>query len=71
MLFIVEVPVAGEPRRLIDEMSQMRTWLDQMHYDPIGFRQAGSVCRVEFANGTHARAFSAAFSGRLRSAFPA
>jgi hypothetical protein len=46
----------------------MRTWLDHMDYRPIGFRQSRSVCRVEFTEEPEARAFAAAFSGRVRSA---
>ena len=67
MLYIVEVPISPKPRRLIDEMSQMRTWLDHMQFQPIGFRQASSAsaCRVDFTDEGQAKVFAKAFSGQL------
>ena len=65
MLYVVEVPISAEPKRLIDEMGQMRNWLDHMDYRPVGFRTAGAVCRADFMDEEHAKAFATAFSGRV------
>ena len=68
MLYIVEVPMSAEPQHLRGELSQMRTWLDHMRYQPIAFRQPSnksSICRVDFTEETPAKEFASAFSGRL------
>jgi hypothetical protein len=67
MLYIVEIPVSAD--RLAVELSQMRTWLDHMHYEPVGFRHSAvaktAVCRIDFTAERDAKAFSQAFGGRL------
>src|SRR5258708_10712766 len=72
MLYIVEISMSSEPQRLMDELSQMRTWLDHMRYQPIAFRQLpGAVCRVDFTDEAEAAIFARAFSGRLLGALGA
>ena len=67
MLYVVEVPVSAD--RLAVELSQMRTWLDHMRYQPVGFRHSAvaktAVCRIDFTAEPDAKAFARAFSGRL------
>jgi hypothetical protein len=65
MLYIVEV--AMDPENLAHELSQMRTWLDHMKVQAIGFRQRPDAdsCRVDFQNEHEARAFAQAFAGQL------
>jgi hypothetical protein len=67
MLYVVEIPVSAD--RLADELSQMRTWLDHMHYQPVGFRHSSvaktAVCRIDFTVEGDAKAFARAFGGRL------
>lgn len=67
MLYIVEIPVSAD--RLAVELSQMRTWLDHMRYQPAGFRHSAvartAVCRIDFTIEPEARAFAQAFGGRL------
>ena len=50
-------------------MAQMRTWLDHMHYQPVGFRHSAvaktAVCRIDFTAEPDAKAFAQAFGGRL------
>ena len=67
MLYIVEIPVSGEPNSLLEQMSQMRTWLDHMQYQPMAFRQIPGkpMCRVDFIEEGQARSFAKAFSGQL------
>ena len=66
MLFIVEVLLVGE---FGSAMSQMRTWLDHMRYNPGSFRcvtaGTGTIFRVDFDVESEARAFAQAFGGRL------
>jgi hypothetical protein len=64
MLYIVEVAVGGN---LALELSQMRTWLDHMKFQAIGFRQiqGTNICRVDFPREQEARAFAQAFAGQL------
>jgi len=65
MLYIVEVAVnAGN---LAQELSQMRTWLDHMRFQAIGFRQnpSGNIWRIDFEGEQEARAFAQAFAGQL------
>ena len=47
MLYIVEVGIEAE--NLAHELSQMRTWLDHMKFQAIGFRQipGANICRVD------------------------
>ena len=61
MLHLVEVAI--EPEHLAHELSQMRTWLDHMKFQVIGFRQIPGVniCRVDFENEQEATAFAQAF----------
>jgi hypothetical protein len=65
MLYIVEVAInAGN---LAQELSQMRTWLDHMKFQAIGFRQipGANICRVDFEGEQEARAFAQAFAGQV------
>ena len=64
MLYIVEVAIDAD---LASELSQMRTWLDHMKFQTIGFRQipGAKICRVDFESEEEARAFARAFSGQL------
>jgi hypothetical protein len=67
MLYIVEVAV--DPESLAHELNQMRTWLDHMKLQAVGFRKipGANFCRVDFENADEARAFAQAFGGRLPS----
>ena len=67
MLYIVEIVIAAG--NLAHELSQMRTWLDQMRFQAIGFRQipGANICRVDFEREQEARAFAQAFSGQVLS----
>ena len=64
MLHLVEVAI--EPEHLAHELSQMRTWLDHMKFQVIGFRQipGANICRVDFENEREATAFAQAFAGQ-------
>jgi hypothetical protein len=65
MLYIVEVAIDAE--NFAHELSQMRTWLDHMRFQAIGFRQIpdAHICRVDFASEQQARAFAQAFAGKV------
>jgi len=65
MLYIVEVAI--DPENLAHELSQMRTWLDHMKFQAIGFRQitGANICRVDFETEEPARAFAQAFAGHI------
>jgi len=65
MLYIVEVGIEAE--NLAHELSQMRTWLDHMKFQAIGFRQipGANICRVDFEREQEARAFAQAFAGQI------
>jgi len=65
LLYIVEIAVGAG--NLAHELSQMRTWLDHMKFQAIGFRQipGANICRVDFEHEPEARAFAQAFSGRV------
>ena len=65
MLYIVELVI--DVGNLALEFSQMRTWLDHMKFQAIGFRQipGTNICRIHFENEQQARAFAKAFAGRL------
>ena len=65
MLYIAEVAIDGE--NLARELNQMRTWLDHMKCQAIGFRQipGANVCRVDFGSEQEARAFAEAFAGQV------
>jgi hypothetical protein len=63
MLYIVEV--ALDPGGLVEEMGQMRTWLDHMSSEPIALRQSATSCRFDFMDAQQASAFAQAFSGRM------
>jgi hypothetical protein len=65
MLYIVEVAV--DAKNLAHELNQMRTWLDHMKCDAVGFRQISGVnlCRVDFEGEQEARSFAEAFSGQI------
>ena len=65
MLYIVEVAV--DSANLALELSQMRTWLDHMRFQAVGFRQVPGVnaCRVDFEAEQQAREFAQAFSGQI------
>jgi len=45
----------------------MRTWLDHLKFQAIGFRQipGTNVCRVYFEGEQEARAFAQAFAGQV------
>lgn len=65
MLYVVEVAIdAGD---LIHGLGQMRTWLDHMKFQIIGFRQVpgANVYRVDFESEPQANAFAQAFAGRV------
>jgi hypothetical protein len=64
MLYIVEVAIDTED--LAHGLSQMRTWLDHMKFQAIGFRQipGANICRVDFESEQAARAFARAFAGQ-------
>ena len=68
MLYIVEVAVGGGNLAL--ELSQMRTWLDHMKFQAVGFRQVpgANICRVDFEGEQQARAFAQAFAGQVLTA---
>jgi hypothetical protein len=65
MLYIVEV--ATDAGDLAQALSQMRTWLDHMKFQTIGFRQQPgiNICRVDFKSEQEARAFAQAFAGQV------
>jgi hypothetical protein len=65
MLYIVEVDTGAET--LAHELNQMRTWLDHMRFQAIGFRQipGANTCRVDFQTEEEARAFAQAFAGQI------
>jgi len=65
MLYIVEV--AMDAGTLAHDLSQMRTWLDHMKCQAIGFRQTplANICRVDFESEQEARAFAQAFAGQV------
>ena len=65
MLYIVEVAI--EAGKLAYEFGQMRTWLDHLKLQAIGFRQipGTNVCRAYFEGEQEARAFAQAFAGQV------
>lgn len=65
MLYIVEIDFNG--RNLAHELSQMRTWLDHMKFQTIGFRRVpgADICRIDFEAEREARAFAEAFAGQV------
>jgi hypothetical protein len=65
MLYIVEVAI--DPGNLAHELSQMRTWLDHMKFQAIGFREipGTNIFRVDFEGVQAARAFAHAFAGEV------
>jgi len=65
MLYMVEVAI--DVGNLALEFSQMRTWLDHMKFEAIGFRQipGTNICRINFEDEQEARAFAQAFAGQL------
>jgi hypothetical protein len=65
MLYIVQVAMKHENLAL--ELNQMRTWLDHMKFEAIGFRQipGADVCRVDFQREQEATAFAQAFAGQV------
>lgn len=65
MLYIVEIAVSAGS--LAHELSQMRTWLDHMKFQAVGFRKVPGVdvCRVDFEGEAEARAFAQAFAGQM------
>ena len=65
MSYIVEVTIdAGS---LAHALSQMRTWLDHIKLQAIGFRQTpgANTCRVDFAGKTEASSFAQSFAGQI------
>lgn len=65
MVYIVEVAIDADAFAL--ELSQMRTWLDHMKFEAIGFRQipGANICRIDFESEQEATAFAQAFSGQV------
>jgi hypothetical protein len=65
MLYMVEVAI--DVGNLALEFGQMRTWLDHMKFEAIGFRQipGTNICRINFEDEQEARAFAQAFAGQL------
>ena len=67
MLYVVEVGSFGGD--IGAAMSNMRTWLDHHHSQPVIFQQLpgreGVIFRLEFASEAEAVAFVGAFGGRL------
>jgi hypothetical protein len=65
MRYIVEVAI--DAGNLARELCQMRTWLDHMKFQAIGFRQipSANIWRIDFAGEQEARAFAQAFAGQL------
>jgi len=65
MLYMVEVAI--DVGKLALEFGQMRTWLDHMKFEAIGFRQipGTNICRINFEDEQEARAFAQAFAGQL------
>ena len=61
MLYIVD---AGNLSHVLIEM---RTWLDHMKFEAIGFRQipGTNICRINFEDEQEARAFAQAFAGQV------
>jgi hypothetical protein len=68
MPYIVEVAIDAE--NLAHELSRMRTWLDHMKSQAVGFRQipGANICRVDFEREQEARAFAQAFAGQVLNA---
>jgi hypothetical protein len=65
MVYIVEVDLDAQD--LASELSQMRTWLDHMKCQAIGFRRLPdrNICRIDFEREQEARAFAEAFAGQI------
>jgi hypothetical protein len=67
MLYVVEVGLFGGDVGAV--MTNMRTWLDHHHSQPVMFRQVladnGPIFFLEFAKEGEAIAFLNAFGGRL------
>jgi hypothetical protein len=65
MPYIVEIAIDWE--NLADELSRMRTWLDHMKCQVIGFRQIpdANICRVDFEGEQQAMEFAQAFGGKV------
>jgi hypothetical protein len=65
MRYIVEVAI--DAGNLARELSQMRTWLDHMKFQAVGFRQirGANIYRVDFEGEQEARAFAQAFAGQV------
>jgi hypothetical protein len=65
MHYIVEVAI--DAGNLARELCQMRTWLDHMKFQAIGFRQirGANSYRVDFEGEQEARAFAQAFAGQV------
>lgn len=65
MLYVVEVAV--DAGKLAVELNQMRTWLDHMKSQAVGFRQipGANICQVDFEGEEEARAFAQAFGGQI------
>jgi hypothetical protein len=65
MHYIVEVAI--DAGNLARELCQMRTWLNHMKFQAIGFRQirGANSYRVDFEGEQEARAFAQAFAGQV------
>jgi hypothetical protein len=65
MFYIVEVAIDAET--LSHELGRMRTWLDHMKFETVGFRQIldTNIFRVDFQGEPEAIEFAQAFAGHL------
>jgi hypothetical protein len=65
MHYIVEVAI--DAGNLARELSQMRTWLDHMKFQAIGFKQipGANIYRVGFEDEQEARTFAREFAGQI------
>ncbi|MBV9861034.1 MAG: hypothetical protein JO267_02680 [Alphaproteobacteria bacterium] len=58
-----------EDGQLLDQMMQMRIWLDRCQFEPSIFRYfhsgSGMVVRIAFPAEAEARAFATEFEGRI------
>jgi hypothetical protein len=70
MHYIVEVAI--DAGNLARELSQMRTWLDHMKFQAIGFKQipGANIYRVGFEGEQEARTFAREFAGQILNRTP-
>jgi hypothetical protein len=65
MLYIVQIAI--DAANLGHELSRMRTWLDHMKFQAIGFRPipGANMYRLDFESEQEAQAFAQAFAGEV------